>query len=78
MTISVIDSGGNDVTSTVAGFSSTVSIVSGSGATLLTAPSANPFQVQAGTSDGAFDVVVTGTGLSGAFNINRRIGIDLP
>lgn len=78
VTISVIDSGGNNVTGTVTGFASTVSVVSGSGATLLTAPSANPFNVQAGTADGAFSIVVTGSGLTGAFNINRTVGIDLP
>jgi hypothetical protein len=78
VTITLIDSGGNDVTSTVSGLVTTVSVVSGSGATLLSSPAANPFEVQAGTADGAFDVVVTGTGMSGLFNINRRIGIDLP
>lgn len=78
VTIALIDAGGNDVTSTVSGFNSTVSVVSGSGATLLSSPSANPFEVQAGTADGAFTVVVTGTGMSGLFNINRQIGIDLP
>ncbi len=78
VSISLIDAGGNDVTGSTSGLASTVSVVSGSGATLLSSPSSNPFNVQAGTADGAFDVVVTGTGLTGAFNINRRIGIDLP
>ncbi|HTQ10984.1 MAG TPA: hypothetical protein VMI31_12990 [Fimbriimonadaceae bacterium] len=78
--VTVLDSGGNDLTALGAATVNSRSITNTSGTTFIggTGTSGSPFVIQSGTVDGTFVVNISGTGLSNTpFNLQRTVGVNV-